>query len=306
MRDPASWWMARPGHYIEGNGIGTNANGTLDIGNGGDGISVVAGVTDGIIGGTAPESPNRIKFNGGDGIGIDDSSSGVLIRVNLIDENDGLGIDLSRDNEVRSTTSVMAIPDTDTGANGLQNYPDVDVSSDGTLISGTLISTPDTDFEVDIFVSPACDESDNGEGASFAGSVSVTTNQFGYGVFELSPNGPVGPAEVATATATGPEGTSEFSFCESPALNNDEIWTLDPSDPIGTQERLIQDAVEPSWGIDGRIAFARDGDIYTIGSDGDDDAGHGPRPRFAAVAGPHPVVRPARRRRWRWAGRRLR
>ena len=221
------------GTIIEGNGIGTNANGTLDIGNAGDGITVIDGVVDGIIGGTAPESPNRIKFNGGDGIGIDDSSSGILIRVNLIDENGGLGIDLSQDNEVRvNDLGDGDDPDTDTGANGLQNYPYLDVSSDGTLISGTLISTPDTDFEVDIFVSPVCDDSENGEGASFAGSVSVTTNQFGYGVFDLAPDGPVGPTEVATATATGPEGTSEFSFCESPALDSDEIWTLDPSDPI--------------------------------------------------------------------------
>jgi hypothetical protein len=44
------------------------------------------------------------------------------------------------------------------------------------LVSGVLDSTPSTDFRVELFSSPTCDASGNGEGRTFRGVQSVTAS----------------------------------------------------------------------------------------------------------------------------------
>src|SRR5207247_1645409 len=76
---------------IQGNYIGTDVNGTADLGNGNNGIEVTASATNNMIGGAAAGAGNTIAFNGkntnasnGDGVHIDDGSTGNSILGNSI------------------------------------------------------------------------------------------------------------------------------------------------------------------------------------------------------------------------------
>jgi hypothetical protein len=96
----------------------------------------------------------------------------------------------------------------DPGANGLQNKPSIRsaVTSGGkTTLKGNLRSTPNTSFTVQFFANSS------GEGKKFIGQKRVTTSSEGKVYFTFSPAQKVGAGQPVTATATGAEGTSEFS-----------------------------------------------------------------------------------------------
>jgi len=84
------------GNIIQGNYIGTNINGTADLGNGGDGIYIAGNSDSNEIGGIGAGQENIIAFNGGDGIDINsDTSEFNPIRRNSIFNNAQKGINLN-------------------------------------------------------------------------------------------------------------------------------------------------------------------------------------------------------------------
>src|SRR5439155_25520685 len=101
------------------------------------------------------------------------------------------------------------------GANLRQNYPIVTsaTSSGGsTTVKGTLNSKANATFDVDVFWSPARDASLFGEGQTFLGTFTVTTDGSGDGSFSHSLSGAVPAGSWVTMTATDAKGnTSEFS-----------------------------------------------------------------------------------------------
>jgi hypothetical protein len=100
--------------------------------------------------------------------------------------------------------------DADEGANGLQNKPTIRsavTSGSSTTLKGRLDSTPNTSFTVQFFANP----SGGDEGKKLIGQKRVTTNTEGKVSFTFSPSQKVSVGKTVTATATGPEGTSEFS-----------------------------------------------------------------------------------------------
>lgn len=106
--------------------------------------------------------------------------------------------------------------DGDTGANDKQNYPELAaVAAGGTTIGGTLRSTPNSAFRVELFSSNACDSSGFGEGERFLGAVSVTTNAAGVGTFSFTAPSAIAAGQQITSTATSTSlgNTSEFSRC---------------------------------------------------------------------------------------------
>ena len=162
------------------------------------------------------EGSNNVVFNaslrdnGGAGVNVV-SGSGNSIRTNAIMDNGGLGIDLGDDDVTDND-----LDDTDVGANGLQNYPQIGVvTAENGHIGGNLTSAPDSEFTIDFFVNTMCDGSDYGEGATFLVSETVTTNNLGTVEFNVSvANDVIQIGNAITATATGPDGsTSEFSGC---------------------------------------------------------------------------------------------
>ncbi|MCH7746072.1 MAG: CSLREA domain-containing protein, partial [Chloroflexi bacterium] len=59
---------------IVGSYIGTGMDGSTDQGNGGNGVTIGAGVVDSAIGGTGIDEGNIIAFNAGDGVSLDASA----------------------------------------------------------------------------------------------------------------------------------------------------------------------------------------------------------------------------------------
>ncbi len=205
------------GARVEGNFIGTDRSGTLDLGNRG-GIWVYQGVTDTKLGGSEPGAANVIAFNRDCGVTVIDwvgqPASGTAIRGNSIHSNHGLGIDLSQGLSLDGPT-FNDLGDADTGPNKLQNFPlitGVSALAGGTEIKGTLKSTPNMTFTLDFYANNAADPSGHGEGEIYLGAGTVTTGANGHVAFVLTVPKATSPGQIITATATDPDGnTSEFS-----------------------------------------------------------------------------------------------
>ena len=204
---------------VEGNLIGTQADGMTPLGN-----ALVGAVLYGqsnTIGGVDSAAANTIAHNGAAGVSVWGGTANA-VRGNSIFANAGLGIDLQ---PLGGTPGVTPndTGDGDSGPNGLQNFPipaSVTTSLSGVTVSGTLNSVPGTAFELDFYSNTVCDPSGLGEGEEFVGSWMVTTDGGGNGVFTATSLG-VGPdsdgdgvPNAFAATATDPSGsTSEFSEC---------------------------------------------------------------------------------------------
>lgn len=217
--------LAQSGAKVQGNYIGTEADGTSDLGNTSDGV--VAGNNNATIGGADSGAANVIAFNGGAGVRVSSvDRAGNHIINNSIHSNDRLGIDLSGGTNEDFFTRVTPNDrkDRDTGANNLQNFPtlisaNTDAASGTTKVTGKLKSQPRKTFTIQLFSSPTADPSGNGEGKTFLGQVTKKTNREGKLSFSFTTTLPTGE-NVVTATATRldtstmpatPTDTSEFS-----------------------------------------------------------------------------------------------
>ena len=209
---------------LQGNFVGTDATGTVDLGN-----STVAGIeldtTDVTVGGTGAGEGNVIAFNGR-GVYLDPDALRCTIRGNSIHSNgrrvpySPQGIQFFNPNmPIDYFTPFPNDPeDADTGPNAGQNFPIITsaVSSgpNTTTITGVLNSAPNTLFTLDFYSNPSCVTFPRSyyEGRTYLGSDQVTTD--GNGNAPISSVLPVAmdPGSRVTATATDPDGnTSEFS-----------------------------------------------------------------------------------------------
>lgn len=195
------------GNLVLGNLIGTDATGTRPVCNGGDGVRIGDGAVNNIIGGTVPGAGNLIAYNAHNGVTVVGTSVGNAIRGNTIYESGGLGIDLGDDGNTPNDSD-----DADVGPNNLQNVPLLTTFMAGgtTRVGGTLQSTRDTAFAIDVFANAASEPRGN-EGRRYLGSFCVTTDAAGNASFDETFSAATAAGERITATATGPDGTSEFS-----------------------------------------------------------------------------------------------
>jgi len=212
---------------IEGNLIGTNANGTSALANGGYGVLVLSQSSNNTIGDADPSdgatnAANIIAFNAGRGVTLGfGAGNGNRILSNSIHSNSQLGIDLLRQFDPASGVTPNDPTDPDTGPNRLQNYPVITSAQNFgnfTSINGTLNSTPSTrlkkrTFIIQFFSSPSEDPSHFGEGQTFIGQIQVTTDRQGNASFGFAPFQKVNVGQFITATATrkATGDTSEFS-----------------------------------------------------------------------------------------------
>ena len=220
--------VSGPGHgaTIEGNWIGTDVSGTLNLGNTGNGI--LAQGQQAVIGGVGAGEGNVIAFNGGAAVYIDYSTINIEknpIRGNSIYGNgtangaggrSTLGIDLG--NQTGAGLTLNDDQDADSGPNTNQNFPLIAsaVSAGGdTTIEGSFNSTPSTTFTIDFYSNSACLGRPQGfiQGRTYLGSAQVTTNGSGNTAIDVVLDGvTLEVGDVVTATATDPDGnTSEFS-----------------------------------------------------------------------------------------------
>lgn len=204
--------ISDPGNRVQGNFIGTKADGVGALGNSEHGVSISD--PNNTIGG-AVSARNVIAFNGGDGVSVftsDDIRNRIL--SNSIYNNGELGIDLFGNDGVTANDNGPP-PDADAGANNLQNFPVISearTSEGSTTVRGSLKSTPKRTFTLQFFSSPFRDASGFGEGKTFLDQKTVTTDVNGNVsfTFTLARTAPGG--QSVTATATDPGGnTSEYS-----------------------------------------------------------------------------------------------
>jgi hypothetical protein len=201
------------GNTVQGNYIGINAARNAPLPNSFAGISISNAFSN-TIGGSGGDAGNVIAYNGSSGIVIAGSNSATSnqIRTNAIFSNERLGIDLGFNGVTPND-----VGDADTGVNKLQNFPvvrSVTTGGGSTTIQGTLNSTPNTSFFIDLFASDYCDFSGYGEGQSPLGYITAFTDASGNASFVATFNGDLATGQVVTATATdGLGNTSEFSVC---------------------------------------------------------------------------------------------
>jgi hypothetical protein len=214
------------GTLIQGNYIGTKADGTSALGNLYAGIYSPYGVTGATIGGTASGASNVIAFNGvgnaGNG-GVSLSKGlpftpgkSMTVSQNAIFSNNGLGIDLGSDG-----VTTNDVGDADAGANDLQNFPvltSVTTSGSNTVVQGVLNSEASKSYHIELFSNNTCSSSGFGQGQFFVAATDAATDANGNASFTfIIPTASITGA-VFTATATNPnKSTSEFSACASAA-----------------------------------------------------------------------------------------
>ena len=194
-------------NIIQGNFIGTDVSGTLPLANG-EGVSIgvigASTASSNTIGGPAASAGNRIAFNSNLGVSVTSGSTNNAILGNSITGNGGIGIDLNADGVTANDPT-----DTDEGANDVQNFPVLTAATGG--VTGSLNSIPNGTFRIEFFGNTACDASGNGEGATFLGTTTVSTDGVGNATIPLFTTG---AGQFVTATATdSSNNTSEFSAC---------------------------------------------------------------------------------------------
>ena len=188
------------GNVVEGNFIGTDANGNNSgVGNYAN-VELQSDATGNVIGGLAPGAGNVIAFATGYGVLLYNSgTTNNSIRGNSIFDNAYLGIAL--------------VGDGGPGPNDLQSSPVITNAygyGETTVVAGTLNSLPGAVFYLDVYRS----NPDNryGEGQFYLGTVSVTTDGSGNAGFSLTNTDGNYAGQYITATATAATGdTSEFS-----------------------------------------------------------------------------------------------
>jgi hypothetical protein len=173
-----------------------------------------------VVGGTAPGAGNRIAHNNGDdldpgdGVEVSHISGGVMILGNEIFANDS---GLARDPGID-------LYDDGVSANGSQPsdvqppFPvltNVDLTSAGTLVQGTIDYPAGRDVRLEFFSNPSCDESGHGEGRNPLGALTLTGSGGPAAFGARVTSAPAGHVITATATDLDLHRTSEFSRCRS-------------------------------------------------------------------------------------------
>ncbi|MEM9530310.1 MAG: hypothetical protein AAGA23_05285 [Pseudomonadota bacterium] len=208
---------------ILGNRIGIDGAGN-PAGNSGAAIRTPGSDHRLVVGGVQPGEANIIAHNGSHGIvttGNSFSRTSFVARGNEFFANGGLAIDLEDDGV---TLNDNESADDDNGPNFLLNYPEfvsTEINGPDLRIQGRLVSSPNSDYAIDVFASTSCDPSGFGEGEFFLGSLAAATDSTGEALFSgVVAAAGVSPAMVITGTTSDSanEITSEFGPCAAAVI----------------------------------------------------------------------------------------
>ena len=229
---------------VQGNYIGTDATGARPLGNTGAGVRFEHSYPS-LVGGADAGAPNRIAYNLGPGVAGDRGIQITVSRNSIFENGDNVdnatgfyGIHYSQYN-IQSHPTVTFV-----GAEG-----------DGTRVRGGLYvpryqgSPAPPTVRLELFRNRACgDLSEFGQGETFVAAFDETFDSTGLVTFSYLLPIQLGPGEVVTATATGPDGTTSYfsqcagesGGCELPFVRH---MTYNASVPVGQPAPL---AVEVS------------------------------------------------------------
>lgn len=201
---------------IHSNTFGLEDNGTTALA-----LADVAILTSGDgheIGGTAANQSNVFANIESHAVQISNSSQGNTILGNSFrSSNDGLAINLQAAGDPLNGVTPNDGTDADTGANNLQNFPEILSavrSGTSTNVTFNLFSTANRTFRVALYGNDTADPSGFGAGDRFLQTIDVTTNASGFvpSIVTVTGSGlPAGDFVTATATDLTTGETSEFS-----------------------------------------------------------------------------------------------
>jgi uncharacterized repeat protein (TIGR01451 family) len=198
------------GNIIQGDSIGTDATGHLNLGNGGNGVDIDG--SNNQIGGTDPAAGDTIGFNGRSGVVVEPAlinpagTGNSILSDSIHDNARGLGIDLNDDGPTPPPGSQATGP----GANNNQSPPVLSTSRSGggVNVTATIRGAPNTRFTVQFFSNASTDPD---EGGAFLRALTATTD--GSGTATIQASFAITGGQSVNATATDQAGnTSEFSF----------------------------------------------------------------------------------------------
>ena len=190
-----------PGNVIQGNRIGTAADGVTPLGNGGNGILVGTNIA--ILG-------NSIAFSGSAGV-MAVAGTGNAVLGNSLFANVGLGIAFG------AFFVANDQGDADAGVNNLENFPEISavgVSSSGLLTITYSVPSQAANATYPLRVEFFKADAQGQEGQVFLGSDTFTTADLEAGGKTVSfvPTAAIAPGDNLVATATdAANNTSEFS-----------------------------------------------------------------------------------------------
>lgn len=244
------------GTQIRGNRIGVGVDGVTPILNI-YGISVQSD-PNGTPNNTVIEN-NIIAANEMSGVRVLNTATGVRISQNSIFGNGAMGIDLGTAGMTPNDAG-----DTDSGPNGLQNYPVISgavAAGSSVQITGSISSQANRSFIVEFFANSACDSSGYGEGAEYLGSAQVSSNGAGIANFDTTLPVSISAGTVVTATATEvlTGNTSEFSLCRvvegGCAADFNADGTLDFFDYLDFVDAFAGSASTADFNLDSIVDF---------------------------------------------------
>lgn len=218
------------------NYIGVDAAGVV-VGGGDVGVDVFGSSV--LVGGSVADANVIAGFTEA-GLRVNVPSVGVEIRGNSFRSNGGLAIDLE-DWPSGFGPTPNDIDDADNGGNQAQNFPVLTGAVHATsTIMGSLNSEPNTSYVLDFYENTSCGPLGRGEGETYLGSTIVQTDGQGDASFEAVVS-PFSPDAVLAATATGPDGTSEFSTCMAESV----ITGVPDLPPLPDRYALLQNHPNP-------------------------------------------------------------
>jgi Bacterial Ig-like domain (group 3)/Right handed beta helix region len=185
-------------NVFQGNLIGTDITGLLDLGNTDAGVSFSNAIGN-LFGGSSAGQGNVVAFNGGDGIDIEETGPG-LSGQNRITENSIFG---------NEGTGIYVFP---AGANNFVVPPTLTFTplsgGTGTLKATLVGGAANASYVVEIFSNPTVPAAGHVAETTFIEAMTVVADGSGHGSFSVTV-----PTGVYTATSTDSSGnTSVFSL----------------------------------------------------------------------------------------------
>jgi parallel beta-helix repeat protein len=193
------------GVQILGNYIGTDKTGAPVLGNG-VGVYLLDESTNTLIGGSAHGAGNLIAGNTGSGVLVQGPTSvGNTVSANSISANGGLGINLVNGGNDNQAAPILTA---------------VSSSGSGTTITGTLASVANTTFRIEFFANQTPDPSGYGQGQTYLGFATVTTDSGGNATFTAGLSTSV-PLTQRYVSATTTVANSDSTFGDTSQFAND-------------------------------------------------------------------------------------
>ena len=185
------------GNVIQGNFIGTKADGAGPLGNQLHNIDFLDTASNNVVGGTAPAGDNRIAYVQSslyDGVRIRAGCPGNFVSRNCIFSNGNLGIVIGANPGLNpSNLVVLTEAVSDAAATGIQ---------------GSLSSYANGQFLIQFYENRFPNASGYGEGLTWLGSTNITAGADGHASFVLILPAGVPPGCYLSATATDRANTT--------------------------------------------------------------------------------------------------